>query len=164
MENYGSRVIDTPLGEFTIYSSKDGISKILPFANKEFDNIGKANLDEAEKWFFSYFDKNILKIPKLDLTILTAFRKQVTEILVAKVLFGTVTSYSKLALEINNESAIRAVGTVMKNNPWPILVPCHRVIMQNNHIGKYNFLNGTETKKWLLEFEGSCVENYRVNF
>jgi branched-chain amino acid transport system ATP-binding protein len=65
--------------------------------------------------------------------------------------YGTTISYSKLASLAGYEGAARAVGNVMRLNPFPLIVPCHRVIKANGDIG--NFVYGKRYKKRLLTLE-----------
>jgi len=66
---------------------------------------------------------------------------------------GETRSYGEVARAIGYPGAARAVGTVMKNNYDP-LVPCHRVVRSDGHIGDYN-RGGERAKKRLLEKEGA---------
>ena len=50
---------------------------------------------------------------------------------VAAIPFGQFRTYSHLAQEIGNPKAVRAVGRIMASNPFPILVPCHRVVSKH---------------------------------
>jgi hypothetical protein len=52
--------------------------------------------------------------------------------------------------------AFRAVGTVMANNPVPLIVPCHRVVRNDGLTGGYAF--GADKKARLLEAEGVSPE------
>jgi len=65
--------------------------------------------------------------------------------------YNTTWPYSKLALESGHSQAYRAVGSVCKNNPLPLIIPCHRVIKKNGDIGQ--FYGGREMKKALLKLE-----------
>jgi O-6-methylguanine DNA methyltransferase len=51
--------------------------------------------------------------------------------------YGSTRSYSLLAKEAGFPSAIRATASVMRNNPLPLLIPCHRVIRKSGSIGGY---------------------------
>ena len=81
---------------------------------------------------------------------------------------GKVCSYSTLASHLNKPKASRAVGTALAANPFPVLIPCHRVIRSNRRLG--GFAGGDKMKKALLENEGvtfdktgkvekSCISN-----
>ncbi len=88
----------------------------------------------------------------LPLNTLTPFRKKVLETM-QKVSFGTVMSYSELATESGHPGAARAVGTACHFNPFPLFIPCHRVISANGKIG--GFAIDINIKKILLAFEAS---------
>ncbi|MBT8763297.1 MGMT family protein [Desulfohalobiaceae bacterium Ax17] len=79
------------------------------------------------------------------------FSKVVLSTLLTRVGFGQVVTYSQLAQMCGKPKAIRAVGQVMAHNPWPLLVPCHRVIAQKSLGG---FGPGLELKKTILHLEG----------
>jgi len=64
---------------------------------------------------------------------------------------GQVRTYRWVARKIGNPRAYRAVGQALKNNPWPIIIPCHRVIASNGNLGGYSC--GIGRKKRLLELE-----------
>src|ERR671916_1473088 len=86
-----------------------------------------------------------------DLSRMTPFQRQVLEI-VKGIPRGEVRPYTWVAREVGSPKASRAVGTVMANNPVPLLVPCHRVVRNDGTIGSYAF--GAEQKVRLLELEG----------
>ena len=65
--------------------------------------------------------------------------------------YGNKMTYKDLALEIKNESAIRAVGSALNKNPIPIIIPCHRIVGTNGDLSGYN--GGIELKKFLLNLE-----------
>jgi len=71
-----------------------------------------------------------------------------------KIPWGTVVSYGELARECGAARAARAVGTVMRTNRHPLIVPCHRVVAANGRIGGYSAHDGVLTKRDLLEREG----------
>lgn len=70
--------------------------------------------------------------------------------------FGRTVSYRELAEKAGYPGAARAVGTVMANNPLPLLIPCHRVILADGRLG--NFGPGQVLKKQLLKIEGICLD------
>ena len=74
----------------------------------------------------------------------------------AEILPGEVRPYSWIAKEIGKPKAVRAVGTALARNPVPIVVPCHRVIRNDGHLGNYYY--GTEVKRSVLAAEGMDVE------
>lgn len=68
-----------------------------------------------------------------------------------KIPYGRTTSYSKIADQIGNPTAVRAVGLANHHNPLPIVVPCHRVIAKNGDLHGYFY--GLDMKRRLLELE-----------
>lgn len=65
---------------------------------------------------------------------------------------GRVATYSLLAAKVGSPGAARAVGSVMANNPFPIVIPCHRVVRADGKVGEFG--GGSDMKKELLEKEG----------
>jgi O-6-methylguanine DNA methyltransferase len=65
--------------------------------------------------------------------------------------FGQVRSYKWVAKKCGSPGASRAVGTVLARNPYPLIIPCHRVVKSDRQIGGYNL--GTARKKFLLSLE-----------
>lgn len=80
-----------------------------------------------------------------------SFSDRVREV-VRKIPKGEVRTYSQVAAAAGNEKAVRAVGTVMKNN-FDSTVPCHRVIKSDGTAGQYN-RGGTAAKIKILASEG----------
>ncbi len=89
----------------------------------------------------------------LDLASLTPFRRSVLAI-AATIPKGEVRSYGWLARHIGKPGAARAVGSAMATNPVPLIVPCHRVVRSDGHIGAYS-LGGAQNKWVLLRHEGA---------
>jgi methylated-DNA-[protein]-cysteine S-methyltransferase len=65
---------------------------------------------------------------------------------------GSVSPYQLVAARLGIPKGARAVGNALANNPFPFIVPCHRVISSNRHIGGYG--GGIAMKQALLEREG----------
>ena len=91
---------------------------------------------------------------KLDQFEFTAFQRRVL-LACYGIKEGETLSYKELAKKAGYPKAYRAVGTVMKNNPFPITIPCHRVIKNDGKIGNYSGTGGIERKKELLFKEGA---------
>lgn len=68
-----------------------------------------------------------------------------------KIPYGRTTSYSAIAEKLGDVKAMRAVGMANRNNPIPIIVPCHRVIAKNGELHGYFY--GLDMKRRLLELE-----------
>ena len=68
--------------------------------------------------------------------------------------YGEVRSYGAIAASVGRPGAARAVGQANARNPFPIIVPCHRVLASNGHLGGYMGEWGRGEalgkKEWLL--------------
>ncbi len=84
----------------------------------------------------------------------TTFQRDVWDALRA-IPFGHVHTYGDVAVATNRPRAHRAVGNANHANPWPIIVPCHRVVAATG-IGGYG--GGETIKRFLLELEGVHYE------
>ena len=89
-----------------------------------------------------------------DISGLSQFTRRVLEE-IQKIEFGKTITYSGLARNIGSR-AYRAVGNALSCNPFPIVIPCHRVVAING-IGGYS--GGVDIKARLLEFEKSFAVN-----
>lgn len=87
---------------------------------------------------------------------LTSFRKKVYTV-VKRIPCGETKSYSWVARKAGSPGAARAAGTALKNNPFVIIVPCHRVVRSDGSIGEYAL--GAGLKKKLLETEKYAGRN-----
>lgn len=79
--------------------------------------------------------------------------------IVMKVPRGKVISYKTIA-ELINTKAYRAIGKALAKNPFPIIIPCHRVIKCNGLLG--NYIGGKKLKELLLRMEGMEIVNGKV--
>jgi len=68
---------------------------------------------------------------------------------------GTTITYGALAAEVGDSGQARAVGQALGRNPWPIVVPCHRITAAEGRMGGFSAPGGTATKLKLLEIEGA---------
>jgi methylated-DNA-[protein]-cysteine S-methyltransferase len=87
-----------------------------------------------------------------DFSQIQKFRKDVYFTLF-KTKRGETLSYGELASRSGYPRAARAVGTAMKNNPFPFVIPCHRVIKSDGSLG--GFFGAEEMKRKLIEMERS---------
>jgi methylated-DNA-[protein]-cysteine S-methyltransferase len=96
----------------------------------------------------------------LDFDICTDFEKKV---LMAEynIPRGHVSTYSRIAKKIGTPKGARAVGNALANNPFPLIIPCHRAIRSDGTLG--GFQGGFEMKKKLLENEGVVLSNGKVS-
>jgi methylated-DNA-[protein]-cysteine S-methyltransferase len=116
-------------------------------ASKPVDRV-RLELDE----YFAGTRKHFDVVP--DVRVLPEFNRRVLEHL-ARVEYGTTTTYGSLAELAGNRGAARAVGTVMNRNPVPIVLACHRVVGANGNLVGY--AGGLDRKVQLLQLEGALL-------
>jgi len=68
---------------------------------------------------------------------------------------GTTITYGTLAGRLGDPARAQAVGQALGRNPWPIVVPCHRITAADGRMGGFSAPGGTTTKLKLLEIEGA---------
>ncbi len=68
---------------------------------------------------------------------------------------GTTRSYGEVARSIGRPDAARDVGAALARNPFPIIVPCHRVVAANGALTGFSAPGGLATKRRMLELEGA---------
>lgn len=66
---------------------------------------------------------------------------------------GAVATYGELARTIGSPDAARAVGAALGSNPFPIVVPCHRVLAADGALHGFSAPGGINTKRRMLEIE-----------
>jgi len=161
-------LIQTPIGKLYIAAGAAGISAIefegeglsafevaaAPFRGPG----GEAHLAEARRQLQAYFDgkRRDFDLP-LDLSGLTAFQKLVYSEVI-RVPFGETRTYAQIAALIGRPNAYRAVGRANATNPFPVVIPCHRLVGADGDLRGYG--GGLHRKAWLLAHEsgGSRVE------
>ena len=73
---------------------------------------------------------------------------------------GHVTTYGALAKSVGLKNGQRIIGKIMNKNPYPVLVPCHRVVMSTGKIGGYAY--GKNVKMKMLSDEGIEITNGKI--
>ena len=76
---------------------------------------------------------------------------------ISKIPKGKVKTYKELARSIRKPKASRAVANACGKNPFPIKIPCHRVIRSDGKLGGYSGKGGIKTKRKLLRSEGFFI-------
>lgn len=71
---------------------------------------------------------------------------------------GEVLSYGELAAAVGSPGAARAVGSVMRNNRFPLVIPCHRVVASGGKVGGFSCPSGVVMKEKLLALEGVTLQ------
>ena len=73
---------------------------------------------------------------------------------------GQITTYGELAKAVGLKNGQRAVGKIMNKNPYPVIIPCHRVVMSTGKIGGYAYGENVKTK--MLNEEGIKIQNGKI--
>ncbi len=73
---------------------------------------------------------------------------------------GQITTYGELAKAVGLKNGQRIVGKIMNKNPYPVIIPCHRVVMSTGKIGGYAY--GEQIKINLLNDEGIQIKNGKI--
>jgi methylated-DNA-[protein]-cysteine S-methyltransferase len=174
------RSICSPLGELFLAATQEGLCRIAWYTSQEaftaeleecFDREPQRDAPEAEmtagrpgmlgcsailddtvRQLSGYFggERRRFDLP-LDLSSQRPFQRRVLTALL-QVPYGEIVSYGELAALAGYPGAARAVGGVMRRNPLPIIVPCHRVLLSSGELG--GFGGRPELKRRLLDLEG----------
>ncbi|OZM75347.1 cysteine methyltransferase [Amycolatopsis antarctica] len=90
----------------------------------------------------------------LDLDGVPAFHRRVYEVALT-IPPGRTLAYGEIATRLGSPGAARAVGQALGRNPFPIIVPCHRILTADGRIGGFSAPGGTLSKHRLLDIERS---------
>lgn len=104
------------------------------------------NIKGANRFLNEQFEGNFLKREKL-----TKFQWKVLKV-TASIPLGETRTYKWVAEKIGSPKAVRAVGQALRRNPYPVIIPCHRVIKEDGSLGGYAGSSG-ERKAELLNVE-----------
>ena len=74
---------------------------------------------------------------------------------ISKIPFGETRTYKDLAIAIGKPNSSRAVANACGKNPYPVIIPCHRVIRSDGKLGGYSGVGGIKRKQKLLDIESS---------
>lgn len=150
--------INSPVGEILLTANDKGLSALAFQQGTAAINIEdqwqqtEQPFIEAIKQIAEYFNQ---QRTEFDLPLApqgTNFQQQVWQAL-TEIPCGKTVSYGWLAKKINNEKAVRAVGTANGANPIALIIPCHRVIGANQKLTGY--AGGLALKAKLLMHEGA---------
>lgn len=158
------RTVGSPVGDLMLSATERGLLRIA-FASEGFDEVldelahrvgprilrDPGRLDPAARQLGEYFDGARREFDlAFDPALSHGFRREVQRALPA-VRYGSTTTYKQLAARLGHPKAVRAVGSACATNPWPIVIPCHRVVRTDGGLGGY--LGGLAAKTALLEME-----------
>jgi methylated-DNA-[protein]-cysteine S-methyltransferase len=145
--------VDSPVGEWGVEGDHDVIERVyLPHewraaASGVVPRAVALTVRQLEEYFAG--KRRTFDVP-LAQTRATPFQRDVWRAL-REIPYGRVQTYADIAAAVNRPRAARAVGNANHANPWPIIVPCHRVVA-GHALGGYG--GGAEVKRYLLALEG----------
>ncbi len=168
LETVAYRVIESPLGPLWVAVGPRGVLSIHYGADpspRELARIVRAygpgvlpdarRIDPVARELDQYFaGKRRAFDVEVDLSPLTPFQRKVLAA-TARVAYGDLTTYARVARAAGNERASRAAGGAIGANPIPIVVPCHRVVATDGTLGGY--AGGLDAKRRLLQLERGSV-------
>lgn len=117
-----------------------------PFVASAIDRIGALLKGE----------QNDLSDIALDMDGVSEFDRRVYAV-ARKIAPGETLTYGDIAQALGDKLLSRDVGQAMGKNPFPIVVPCHRVVAANGKLGGFSANGGVKTKLKLLAIEGAAV-------
>lgn len=158
----GFDLYQSPVGDVAVFFNPAGVS-LLTLADEGFEQRASKERHvpvlraEAPSAWGRFIPDAIEagrpgKVP-VDLRGVTPFQEQVLRV-TATIPRGEVRSYGWLAKEVDRPGATRAAGSVMARNPIPLIIPCHRVVRADGHLGNYS-LGDPHNKVELLVHEGA---------
>lgn len=152
--------LPTPVGMIGVVSDGQAITRVAWRSTPPEGSVVQpdALLAEAVAQLAAYFDGTLQRFDlPVDLGVQTAATRAVLTALYETVGHGETITYGGLAARSGTEVPARGIGSIMGANPVPLIVPCHRVVAGDG-LGGYSGGDeghGLETKRWLLEHEGS---------
>ncbi|MCX8044965.1 MAG: methylated-DNA--[protein]-cysteine S-methyltransferase [Desulfobacterota bacterium] len=161
-------MLRTPYGIFGLIGNGHGLRRIF-LPEPSFEDLQRrilATYPEARRCDAAFADvcavleayfagSNTTFAVPLDLSETHDFYRRVWTA-TAAIPYGMVQSYGSIARSIGSPGAARAVGIALANNPFPIIIPCHRVIRSDGGLGGFSAACGIALKQRLLEHEHNC--------
>lgn len=142
--------LETPLGPVFVAWNRQGVCAVMKTTTA-------AEFEARFERRFGRTPRQVNELPAalgqaFDLSHLTEFERAVL-MKALEIPRGEIRTYGWIANQIGRPGAVRAVGSALRKNPVPVLIPCHRVVRSDGHIGDYA-LGGSEAKRRILAAEG----------
>jgi methylated-DNA-[protein]-cysteine S-methyltransferase len=141
------------VGPWTVEGSELGVTRVY-MPHERAPHVTSADcvsVARAARQLEEYFEgsRTNFDVTLAD-TSATAFQHDVWRVL-QSLPYGSVATYAEVAELVGRPRAARAVGNANHANPWPVIVPCHRVVASHG-LGGYG--GGKDVKRFLLALEG----------
>lgn len=149
------RIIATPLGPLALATDGERLSRLWWALDDTSDTAPAADplLREASLQLDAWFN-GTLRVFDLPLAAAPTPRGEALRAAIAAIPYGETATYGQLARAA--DSGPRAIGQACARNPFPIIIPCHRVLAGGG-LGHYSGGRGVETKLALLRLESSTL-------
>jgi methylated-DNA-[protein]-cysteine S-methyltransferase len=173
MSGRGFALFDTAIGSCGIVWAERGVVAVqLPEASeaatrarmrRRFPEAGEtpppASVERAIAGIVTLLDGETTDLSDVvvDMEHIPPFNRRVYEIARA-IPPGSTLSYGEVAARLGDPGAARDVGQALGENPFPIVVPCHRVLAARGKMGGFSAPGGTATKRRLLTIEGALAD------
>jgi O-6-methylguanine DNA methyltransferase len=159
--------LETPIGPVFVAYNDHGVSAVMRAPSAA----------EFERAFRLRFDRPVRRVEELPPMLMNGLHRQLSSrvrgslrldlrrmsdferavlLKVLQIPRGEVRPYAWVAREIGHPRAVRAVGSALRRNPVPLVIPCHRVVRSDGSAGEYVF--GSEVKRAVLKAEGIDAE------
>jgi phosphoglycolate phosphatase len=144
-------VCDTPVGRLTVVCTEQAIHSLERMDEPAYPVMDTPLARLAQRQLAEYFagERRAFDLP-LDPAQGTAFQKRVWQA-VQQIPYGQTRSYREVAQMLGKPRAARPVGGAMAQTPFPIIVPCHRVVSASGGLGGYG--GRSDEKAFLLALE-----------
>ena len=150
MYGHDIALIATPIGMVRISGTSDSLTAISIEPGRETERDGQTSPVRAATTQLREYFAGTRTAFDLPLEPLTTPRGPVLRDAMSAIPYGDTVSYGQVARTIGTSP--RAMGRACATNPFPIVVPCHRVTSGSGP-EKYSGGNGPETKRWLIDHE-----------
>ena len=170
--NISYTIVTSPLGRLLVAVTERGVCAVrMADADAELEKdllteFPEATIERADASLRETVQKILNHLtnnePHLDLPLdirATAFQRQVWEQLRA-IPYGQTISYAGVAKALGKPGAVRAVGRACATNPVALVIPCHRVVREDESLGGYRW--GLERKRKLLEHERANSQRAKI--
>jgi len=170
--SYG--IFGSPLGNILIARSEDGVSLVEYLGHgkslaasrlREIADVEPVEGGDVERYHRELIDYLEGRRTRLDWPLDLKFARgdfdRTVLTAAARIPYGAVTSYARIASEIGKPSAARAVAQALRWNPLPLVVPCHRVVGSSGMLTGYAG-DKLGMKRQILAVEGVPTAKERV--
>jgi len=159
-------IFKTTIGWCGVVNSKKGALRILigypkreqlmreildEFGNSIINSPARGNMVEEIKRYLS--GEKVFFHCAIDWSSLSPFQRKVFKA-ARKIPYGTIETYGNLALKAGCPGGARAVGRALSRNPFPLVIPCHRIVRGDGKLGGFSAVGGIRLKRKLLKLGG----------